>query len=638
MYKKSLAKKPRKAWDCLSYWKATVSVSDFKMSSEPVSVFKEEENLEYFKNLAKIPEGVNLVTPEDLRPDEVPKGYGVLYEYPFKIGFSWPFVPLVREFLDAFDLSPGQLMPQFWRIVQVVDRLTADWEAPFNLNDLLAAYSVKADNYHRYSLFPRTKGDIVLVQNTAVNDRGWKRHYVFLQVASLNDEDSQWFSSGWNESVIDFTKVKPNRDSLNKVQRILEKSIVDRSFSVRSNDEEDEVVFVTEVPSVEGSHQGEERGERREEKREEEMTDSSTKSAAQRRAEQLELARQGREKSNKRSAPSAGVDPKRFQGKPRTSPKKTGDATLSSLSGASLAKDTVVGVELGGSTQMTKDIPLSGVSGVKKPISEVPPSSSKEEKNKEKVGETTFKVTLSSDFMANDVLERDVIFPHLGKFLLPTFYDRYKESRVEDTGAHAAGLSFMAFQACLSFFAQTEDLRASFPDVKKRADEALEREKVALEAVEVEKKKVESLKTKLVEAQSETIKFRDHVLELEASTSKLEVEKIKATTAAAASADEVRSLLKKVESLEGDVKDLEEENQQLEAFSRLTARAALMRRHLNGKNPMASAAEELKTYLEKVGTERDLDEDDDLEGSEGGEEDLIAKTVVMQEQSDAPPT
>ncbi|KAI3678473.1 hypothetical protein L6452_37767 [Arctium lappa] len=611
MHKKSLAKKPRKAWDCLSYRKATVSVPDFNMSSEPISVYREEENLEYLKKLARIPEGVNLVTPEDLRPDEVPKGYGVLYEYPFKIGFSWPFIPLV------------------------VDRLTVDWGAPFNLNDLLTAYSVRADNYHRYSLFPRTKGDTVLVHNTAVNDRGWKRHYVFLQVASLNDENSQWFSSGWNESVIDFTKVKPNRDSLNKIQRILEKSIVDRSFSVRSNDEEDEVVFVAEVPSVEGSHQGEEREEEeREEKREEEMTeDSSTKSAAQRRAEQLELAPQGREKSKKRSAPLAGVDPKRLRGKPRTSPKKTGEASLSSLSGATPAKETVTGVELGSLTKATKDIPLSGMSSVEKP-----PSSSKGEgKNKEKVGEMTFKATLPADFMVNDVLERDVIFLHLAKFLLPTFYDRYKESRLEDTGAHAAGLSFMAFQACLSFYAQTEGLRASFPEVKKRADEALEKEKVGLKAVEVEKMKVESLKAKLVEAQNEKVEFRDRVLELEALTTKLEIEKIKATTDAAFYADEVASLQKKVEGLEGDVKDLEEENQQLEAFSRLTARAALIRRHLNGKNPMASAAEELKTYLEKVGTERDLNEDDDLDGSDGGEEEMVAGTDVIQEQSGVTP-
>ncbi|KAI3758460.1 hypothetical protein L6452_06023 [Arctium lappa] len=545
MHKKSIAKKPRKAWDILSYWCATLNVPDFQMSSEPVSLFREEEHIDFFKSLAKLPDEINLVSPDDLRPDEVPKGYCVLYEYPFKIGFSWPFSPL---------------------------------------------------------------GDNVLILNTAVNDRGWKHRYVFLQVASVSDEDNQWLSSGWNESVIDFSVVKPRRDSLNKVQRILERSIADRSFSLRSNDEEDEVVLVAEVTPTESSHQGEEKEEEeREERREGEMTeDSSMKSAAQRRAEQLELARQGREKSKKRSAPPAGVDPRR---------------------------DTVAGVDLGGSTKVTKDAPWSGVSGANKSIFEVPSSSLKEEKNKEKVGETIFKVTLPSDFMVNDVLERDVIFPHLGKFLLPTFRDRYNDSRVEDTGAHVAGLSFMAFQACLSFYAQTEGLRAAFPDVQKRADEALEKEKVALEAVEAEKMKVESLKAKLVEAQNEKIEFSDHVLELEAITTKLEVEKIKATTVAAASADEVTSLLKKVESLEGDVKDLEEENQQFEAFSRLTARVALMRRHLSGKNPMASAVEELKTYLEKMGTERDLDEDDELDGNEGGEEEVVSMTDVVQEQA-----
>ncbi|KAI3669843.1 hypothetical protein L6452_41277 [Arctium lappa] len=523
MHKKSIAKKPRKAWDFLSYWRATVNIPDFQMSSEPVSMFKKDEHLDYFKKLAKIPDGVNLVTPEDLKPDEVPMGYSVLYEYLFKIGFSWPFSPLVREFLDAFDLTPGQLMPQFWRIVQV---------------------------------------------------------------ASVSDEDRQWLSSGWNESVIDFSRVKPRKDSLDKIQRILDRN-------------------------------------------------AAVKSAAAKRAEQLELARQGREKARKRSAPSTGVDPRRVRGKqPRYSPKKTGDTTLSSLSGATLAKDTVAEFELEGSTKATKDAPLSGVSGVEKPSS----SSKGQGKNKEKVGEMTFKATLPADFMVNDVLERDVIFPHLAKFLLPTFYDRYKDSRVEDTGAHAAGISFMAFQACLSFYAQTEGFRASFPDVKKRADETLEREKVALEAVEAEKKKVESLKTKLVEAQSETIKFRDHVLELEALTSKMEVEKIKATTAAAASADEVMSLKKKVEEMESDVRDLEEENRQIEVFSRLTARAALMRRHMSGKNPMVSAAEELKTYLDTVGTERDLDEDADLEGSDGGGEVAVAGTAVMQERSDVTPS
>ncbi|KAI3678506.1 hypothetical protein L6452_37801 [Arctium lappa] len=334
MHKKSIARKPRKAWDIISYWRATLNIPDFQMSSEPVSMYREEEHLDYFKSLARVPDEINLVSSEDLRSDEVPRGYCVLYEYPFKISFIWPFSPLVRAFLDAFDLTPGQLMSQFWRIVQVINRLTADWEVPFNVNDLLTAYSVRPDNYHRYSLFPRSKGDNVL---------------------------------------IDFTKVKPRRDSHDKIQRILERSITDRSFSPRSNDEEDEAVFVAEVTYVEGSHREGER-EEEEEEREEEMT-----------AEQLELAHQRREKARKRSAPSTGVDSRRVRGKPRSSPKKTGDATLSSLSGATPTKGTVAGVELGGSIKATKDALTTGVSGVEKPFA-VPSSSSKsEEKNKEKV-------------------------------------------------------------------------------------------------------------------------------------------------------------------------------------------------------------------------------------------------------------
>ncbi|KAI3769902.1 hypothetical protein L6452_01016 [Arctium lappa] len=645
MHKKSIARKPRKAWDILSFWRATLNIPDFQMSSEPVSFFREEEHINYFKSLAKLPDEINLVSPEDLKPDEVPKGYCVLYEYPFKIGFSWPFSPLVRAFLDVFDLTPGQLMPQFWWIVQVIDRLTAEWVVPFNVNDLLTAYSVRPDNYHRYSLFPRSKGDNVLILNTAVNDRGWKRQYVFLQVASVNDEDSQWLSSGWNESVINFSRVKPRRDYFDKVQRILNRSIIDRSFSPRSNDEGDEVVFVAEATSVEGSpREGDnieekEREEEKEEEREEMTEDAAIKLAAAKRAEQLELACQGREKARKRSSPSTGVDLRRVRGKqPRYSPKKTDDVTLSSLSGATLVKETAAGVELEGSTKATKDAPSTGVSGVEKP-SVAPSSSSKGEgKNKEKVGEMIFKATLPADFMANDVLERDVIFTHLAKFLLPTFYDRYKESRVEDTGAHAAGLYFMAFQACLSFYAQTEGLRASFPDVKKRADEALEKEKVALEAVEVEKTKVKSLKVKLSEAQNEKVMYRDRVLELEALSTKLEVEKIKATTTAVASADEIAILKKRVEDLEGDMKDLEMENKKIEAFSRFTARAALMRRHLKGKDPMALASEELQAYLDNVGTEKDLDEDDDLEEGDVVGEVAAEETVVVQEQPDIPPS
>lgn len=68
------------------------------------------------------------------------------------------------------------------------------------------------------------------------------------------------------------------------------------------------------------------------------------------------------------------------------------------------------------------------------------------------------------------------------------------------------------------------------------------------------------------------------------------------------------------------IADLEERLQSLEAFTRFRARAALMRRHLRGLNPMVSAGEEVKTFLENVGDEKDLDLDDELDGGDAVED------------------
>lgn len=79
-------------------------------------------------------------------------------------------------------------------------------------------------------------------------------------------------------------------------------------------------------------------------------------------------------------------------------------------------------------------------------------------------------------------------------------------------------------------------------------------------------------------------------------------------------------------------KELAEELKQVEAFTRLTARAALMRQHLLGKNPFASASEELSAYLSSVGSERDLDSDDDKDADE-----VDADVEVVADQAMDPP-
>ena len=78
-----------------------------------------------------------------------------------------------------------------------MERVTKDWESPFDITDLLTAYIVKSNKHHRYSLFSRARGDKVLVKNTQVNDRQWKVGYAFVRISSIQSDDN-WRVPAWN--------------------------------------------------------------------------------------------------------------------------------------------------------------------------------------------------------------------------------------------------------------------------------------------------------------------------------------------------------------------------------------------------------------------------------------------------------
>ena len=85
---------------------------------------KGQEALAAFRTLSHLPNYVSLLSLGEIRPDACPEGFFVLYEYPFKIGFKWPFSLLSRAFMAYFEIAPGQLMPQFWRVLHVLKHLT----------------------------------------------------------------------------------------------------------------------------------------------------------------------------------------------------------------------------------------------------------------------------------------------------------------------------------------------------------------------------------------------------------------------------------------------------------------------------------------------------------------------------------
>ena len=51
--------------------------------------------------------------------------------------------------------------------------------------------------------------------------------------------------------------------------------------------------------------------------------------------------------------------------------------------------------------------------------------------------------TLPAGFLADGELERRKLFPHLSKYLLPTFENRYGTATVDDTGSFVCGLTFL---------------------------------------------------------------------------------------------------------------------------------------------------------------------------------------------------
>jgi hypothetical protein len=158
-----------------------------------------------FRVLAGLPDSADIRVAGEVRPANAPSGMIALFEYPFRLGIRWPFTPLSRAFMTQFSLSPGQLMPQFWRIIQVIERVTKDWgRDPFTVTDLLTAYNVSTHPYHRYGLFPRGRKDTMLVHGTQVYDRGWRSRYVFVARSSLTEEGG-WVVPEWNTLGIGFS-------------------------------------------------------------------------------------------------------------------------------------------------------------------------------------------------------------------------------------------------------------------------------------------------------------------------------------------------------------------------------------------------------------------------------------------------
>ncbi|XP_056698189.1 uncharacterized protein [Spinacia oleracea] len=139
-----------------------------------------------FIELAGLPPSAEVKIPgEDEEALDCPEGYVVMYEYPFTIGFKFPFTPLARSFIEECC---------------------------------------------RYTLVTK-KGKKNLGVGLAVNDRGWQSRFVYVNKDSLG-EKGHFLVEGWTTKVVKASSLAElNVDSHDKYQKFLGYSIEDRSFS-----------------------------------------------------------------------------------------------------------------------------------------------------------------------------------------------------------------------------------------------------------------------------------------------------------------------------------------------------------------------------------------------------------------------
>ena len=92
-----------------------------------------------------------------------------------------------------YDIAPGQLMPNNWRILLSITVLRERYGINFGLGCLLHNYYLKehVTTKGRYMLVPRSK-DHQLIIDTTTNDRHWKDTFFFAKGPPI---DGPWGNS-----------------------------------------------------------------------------------------------------------------------------------------------------------------------------------------------------------------------------------------------------------------------------------------------------------------------------------------------------------------------------------------------------------------------------------------------------------
>ncbi len=147
--------------------------------------------------VAGFPETVEVSLPEAGDRADLPRpGWISFYTYPFRVGHTFPFSPLVQSVLRHFNLSPGQLMPHSWRVLRVLDEAMLKHDLPFDFVDLMHSFFPNPSGPGRFVLQLKPQRP-ALALGLKASDRGWNYKFFFVRIDSLGGAGADFLRPDW---------------------------------------------------------------------------------------------------------------------------------------------------------------------------------------------------------------------------------------------------------------------------------------------------------------------------------------------------------------------------------------------------------------------------------------------------------
>jgi hypothetical protein len=118
--------------------------------------------------------------------------------FPFSIGMTYPFPPLVNEFFETTKLAYSQTMPMVWRILYSIDLLNKKKGLDIGLPEIAACYQLRTHGNSRFVLQSRD-GTRQMIPRYSHSDNDWKRKFFFVKRSSIPGGESlpsDWVKKG----------------------------------------------------------------------------------------------------------------------------------------------------------------------------------------------------------------------------------------------------------------------------------------------------------------------------------------------------------------------------------------------------------------------------------------------------------